>query len=79
MPDDGLLAVIIHEICHDESTDYHTEKWVKRMEDAAKKAESLKQLKLAWIIRNSAFAEIPRDKPWGIKWCKYLYPLIHKD
>lgn len=62
MPDDGLLALIIHEICHDVATAYHTERWVERMEKAAKKAESLEQPQLALKIRASAYAEITRSK-----------------
>ncbi len=78
-PDDGLLALIIHEICHDVTTAYHTERWVERMEQAAKKAESLEWPQLALKIRASAYCEIPMGKPWREKWCKYLYHLIYKD
>jgi hypothetical protein len=77
MPDDGLLALIIHEVCHDVATAYHTERWVERMEKAAKKAETLSQPKLAYKIRASAYCEIPQGKPWREKWCKYLYHSIH--
>ena len=77
MPDDGLLALIIHEICHDVATAHHTERWIERMERAARRAESLEQPKLALKIRASAYCEIPVGKPWREKWCKYLYHLIY--
>jgi hypothetical protein len=76
MPYDGGLALIIHEICHDVATAHHTERWVKRMEAAAQTAETLSQPELANKIRASAYAEIPLDKPWREKWCKYLYHKI---
>ena len=79
MPDDGLLALVIHEICHDVATPHHTERWVKRMEVAAKTAESLSQPELACKIRASAYCEIPMGKPWREQWCDYLYHLIHED
>ncbi len=79
MRDGGLLALIIHEICHDVTTAYHTERWVERMEKAAKKAESLDQSQLALMIRASAYAEIPVGKPWRDKWCQYFYPLTRDD
>jgi len=75
MPDDGLLALIIHEICHDVAKGGHTERWVKCMEKAAKKAECLEKPQLAILIRSSAYADIPMGKPWSEKWCKYLCPL----
>ena len=77
MPDDGLLALIIHEICHDVATAHHTERWIRRMEMAAQAGDKLGQLDLARKIRASAYAEIPLDKPWAKKWCKRLYPSRH--
>ena len=79
MPEDGLLALIIHEICHDVATAHHTERWVKKMEAAARTAETPSQTELACKIRASAYAEIPVGKPWREKWCKYLYNMIHQD
>ena len=79
MPDDGLLALIIHEICHDVATAYHTERWVERMEKAAKKAGAFEQPQLACKIRASAYCEIPMGKSWREKWCYYLYHLIYED
>ena len=76
MPDDGLLALIIHEICHDLTTAYHKERWVIRMEKAAKKAELLNKLELARQIRGSVYSEILTGENWHNKWCEYLYPLI---
>lgn len=79
MLEDGLLALIIHEICHDVATAFHTERWVERMEKAAQKAESLERPELACQIRASAYSHIPVGKPWREKWCHYLYHLIHED
>lgn len=73
MPDEGLLALIIHEICHDVASAHHTERWVKRMETAAKAAEQRFETELASQIRASAYCEIPLDKPWRDQWCTYLY------
>jgi len=79
MPEDGLLAFIIHEICHDAATAYHTERWVKRMEKAAQRAEELDLSQLARHIRTSAYGHIPLEKPWAEKWCKYLYAKTDLD
>ena len=62
MPDDGLLALLVHEICHDVTTAYHTERWAERMEKSARKAESLKQARLANMIRASVYAEVSTGK-----------------
>lgn len=76
MLDDGVRAIIIHEICHDVATAHHREPWIERMEKAAKKAETLERRELAHQIRASAYSHIPGGTPWHVKWCKYFYPLI---
>ena len=76
MPEDGLLALIIHEICHDVATAHHTERWVKRMEAAARTVETPSQTELACKIRASAYAEVSSGKPWREKWRKYFHEKI---
>ena len=51
---DELLALIIHEICHDVATAHHLERWATRMEKAAQKAERFSDFELADTIRANA-------------------------
>ncbi|MCJ7444889.1 MAG: SprT-like domain-containing protein [Methanotrichaceae archaeon] len=44
-------GVIIHEICHAVTSEWHNKKWLARMEKAALKAESIGEEKLAKGIR----------------------------
>jgi SprT-like family len=76
MPDEGLLALIIHEMCHSVCDSGHTERWLAEMERAGRIAERLNELELSRMIYASAYTEIPLNKTWRQKWCKRLYPLI---
>ncbi len=77
MVPDGLLALIIHEICHDVATAYHKEGWAERMEKAAQKANALNRPELAKQIRDSAFSGLPLADPWAEKWAKIFDPKTH--
>lgn len=77
MPDDGVLALVIHEICHDVSNSGHAQRWLEEMDRAGGMAEAANEHELARMIYASAYAEIPRNKPWSEKWFKRLYPRVH--
>ena len=77
-PDDGLLALIIHEVCHGVCNCGHTERWLEEMANAGRTAEDLYDPALARKIYSSAYAEIPCNRRWREKWCKRLYPLIYE-
>ena len=54
---DAFLAFLIHEICHDVAAAGHNLTWARRMERAAKHAESIPEKEIAHHVRNQIFCE----------------------
>jgi len=58
MTEDGLRALLIHEICHDIGGAGHGVGWANRMLKAANKADSLGESELANQILASLYADV---------------------
>ncbi len=52
MSDEGVRAFIIHEICHATGAAFHNRAWSRRMESAAKRAQSKGEAEVAEILRS---------------------------
>lgn len=55
MMDAAILALLIHEICHDVGAAGHGRGWARRMEIAAKQAEKVDSNNVAFFLRNDIF------------------------
>ena len=56
MPNAGIRAFLIHEICHDVAAAGHNRRWALRMEKAATLAEKSCASEIAIIIRGDIFS-----------------------
>jgi hypothetical protein len=59
----SMEHILIHEIAHAVTHDYHGKKWQRRMEKAALKAEELGQRELASDIRKDYIAYLDSSNP----------------
>ena len=56
MPEAGVQAFLIHEICHDVAASHHNRRWAQRMERAAKQAEQSAEREVAEIVRSHIYS-----------------------
>ncbi len=63
MTEGGLKALVIHEICHDTSSEWHDNRWADEMDRCKAIAYELGELQLARNLSAQVYAELGRGDP----------------